>query len=70
MGDARHQRLSGFSKGMKQKVVLAAALIHRPQVLILDEPLDGLDANTARVVRNCCARSRRKAARSCSVPIF
>ncbi len=39
------------SKGMKQKVVLAAALIHRPEVLILDEPLDGLDANSARVVK-------------------
>jgi ABC-2 type transport system ATP-binding protein len=51
LGDARHQRLSGFSKGMKQKVVLAAALIHRPEVLILDEPLDGLDANSARVVK-------------------
>jgi ABC-2 type transport system ATP-binding protein len=51
LGEVRHQRLSAFSKGMKQKVVLAAALIHRPQVLILDEPLDGLDANTARIVK-------------------
>jgi ABC-2 type transport system ATP-binding protein len=45
------QRLHEFSKGMRQKVVLAAALIHRPEVLILDEPLDGLDANTAMVVK-------------------
>jgi ABC-2 type transport system ATP-binding protein len=45
------QRLSEFSKGMRQKVVLAAALIHRPDVLVLDEPLDGLDANTALVVK-------------------
>jgi ABC-2 type transport system ATP-binding protein len=45
------QRLNEFSKGMRQKVVLAAALIHRPDVLILDEPLDGLDANTAMVVK-------------------
>jgi ABC-2 type transport system ATP-binding protein len=51
LGDARHQRLSAFSKGMRQKVVLAAALLHRPDVLILDEPLDGLDANSARVVK-------------------
>jgi ABC-2 type transport system ATP-binding protein len=51
LGDARDQRLSTFSKGMKQKVVLAAALIHRPDVLILDEPLDGLDANSARIVK-------------------
>jgi ABC-2 type transport system ATP-binding protein len=51
LADARDQRLSTFSKGMKQKVVLAAALIHRPDVLILDEPLDGLDANSARIVK-------------------
>lgn len=51
LGDQRHQRLHAFSKGMKQKVVIAAALIHRPEVLILDEPLDGLDANAARVVK-------------------
>jgi ABC-2 type transport system ATP-binding protein len=36
---------------MRQKVVIAAALIHRPEVLILDEPLDGLDANTALVMK-------------------
>ena len=51
LADARHQRLNAFSKGMKQKVVLAAALLHRPEVLILDEPLDGLDANAARIVK-------------------
>jgi ABC-2 type transport system ATP-binding protein len=50
------QRLSEFSKGMRQKVVLAAALIHRPDALILDEPLDGLDANTAMVVKELLKR--------------
>jgi len=44
-------RLATFSKGMRQKVVLSAALIHNPEVLILDEPLDGLDANTALIVK-------------------
>jgi ABC-2 type transport system ATP-binding protein len=48
---AQHQRLKEFSKGMRQKVVIASALIHRPDVLILDEPLDGLDANTALVMK-------------------
>ena len=47
----RDKRLSEFSKGMKQKVVISSALIHRPDVLILDEPFDGLDANTAMVVK-------------------
>lgn len=49
--DVRFQRMKEFSKGMRQKVVIAAALIHRPDVLILDEPLDGLDANTAMVMK-------------------
>ena len=51
LASAAGQRLSELSKGMRQKVVIAAALIHRPDVLILDEPLDGLDANTAMVVK-------------------
>ena len=47
----RHQRIKEFSKGMRQKVVIASALLHRPEVLILDEPFDGLDANTALVMK-------------------
>ena len=47
----RHQRMTEFSKGMRQKVLIAAALIHRPDVLFLDEPLDGLDANAAMIVK-------------------
>jgi ABC-2 type transport system ATP-binding protein len=48
--DERDTRCEGFSRGMKQKVALAGALIHDPQLLILDEPLTGLDANMARAV--------------------
>jgi len=51
LAGAQHQRLSEFSKGMRQKVLIAAALIHGPEVLFLDEPLDGLDANAALVVK-------------------
>src|SRR5215469_13670652 len=47
-----HERCEGFSKGMRQKVALAGALVHDPQVIILDEPLTGLDAGSARQVKN------------------
>lgn len=48
---ARDQQLSELSKGMKQKVLIASALLHSPDVLFLDEPLNGLDANAAMVVK-------------------
>jgi ABC-2 type transport system ATP-binding protein len=47
----RETRMTGFSKGMKQKVVLVAALLHDPQVLFLDEPLNGLDAASTVTVK-------------------
>jgi ABC-2 type transport system ATP-binding protein len=50
--DERDTRCEGFSRGMKQKVALAAALIHDPRLLILDEPLTGLDASMARAVKD------------------
>src|SRR5215510_1466286 len=50
--DNRDQRCESFSRGMKQKLSLAGALIHDPRLLILDEPLTGLDAAVARQVKD------------------
>ncbi|HTY57176.1 MAG TPA: ABC transporter ATP-binding protein [Bacteroidota bacterium] len=52
----KDQRLQEYSKGMKQKVLIAAALIHQPEVLFLDEPLNGLDANAALVFKEIIKR--------------
>lgn len=49
--EAYNSRLSSFSKGMKQKVVIISALIHNPEILFLDEPLSGLDANSVLLIK-------------------
>ena len=46
-----HAPLSAFSKGMRQKILLSAALLHNPQIVVLDEPVSGLDVSTAVVLR-------------------
>ena len=47
----RHSPLSSYSKGMRQKILISGALLHNPDLLILDEPFSGLDVNTALVLR-------------------
>ncbi|HEY7688591.1 MAG TPA: ABC transporter ATP-binding protein [Dongiaceae bacterium] len=59
-----HQRCEGFSKGMRQKVALAGALVHEPRLIILDEPLTGLDAGSARQVKNVL---RERVRQGCTV---
>ena len=58
------ERCEGFSKGMRQKVALAGALIHEPQLIILDEPLTGLDAGSARQVKSVL---RERVAAGCTI---
>jgi len=48
----RHVPISNYSKGMRQKVLLSAALLHNPDLLLLDEPFSGLDVGTSLVLRS------------------
>jgi ABC-2 type transport system ATP-binding protein len=58
----RFERCEGFSRGMKQKVALAGALVHEPRLLMLDEPLTGLDAAIARQVKDLLTARVRQGA--------
>ncbi len=49
--DDRYQTLSTYSKGMRQKILIAAAVLHNPRIVILDEPFSGLDVSAARVLK-------------------
>lgn len=49
--DDRYQTLSSYSKGMRQKVLVAAAVLHNPRIVVLDEPFSGLDVSATRVLK-------------------
>ncbi len=52
LGDVINQRMDTFSKGMKQKVLIASGLLHNPDIVFLDEPLSGLDANSVLIIKD------------------
>jgi len=56
MSEHVNEVMSGFSQGMKQKIAFTAALLHRPKALILDEPLNGLDPRSAKIVKDILQR--------------
>jgi ABC-2 type transport system ATP-binding protein len=49
--DERCQAMAAYSKGMRQKILIAAAVLHNPRVVILDEPFSGLDVSAARILK-------------------
>jgi ABC-2 type transport system ATP-binding protein len=50
--------IHGYSQGMKQKLAIIAGLLHRPQILVMDEPLNSLDPRTARIVKDLIHKLR------------
>ncbi len=54
--DQLHERMDTFSKGMRQKVLLVSGLLHNPEILFMDEPLSGLDANAVILVKEIILR--------------
>jgi len=59
MGDYIHELIESYSHGMRQRVVLAATLLHRPKVILVDEPLVGLDPRTMRLVKEVFRQEAR-----------
>ena len=56
----RHAAISAYSKGMKQRVLIAAALLHNPELLILDEPLSGIDVSSALLFKHLLSQLARE----------
>jgi ABC-2 type transport system ATP-binding protein len=49
--------VESYSHGMRQKLLISSALVHSPDVIVVDEPMVGLDPKAARLIKDCCARS-------------
>jgi ABC-2 type transport system ATP-binding protein len=56
----RHTAIAAYSKGMRQRILLIAALIHNPQIIVFDEPLSGLDVTSALIFRQLVSELRQQ----------
>jgi len=59
LADKANTRMNSYSKGMKQKVLLISGMIHNPEIIFLDEPLSGLDANAVILVKEILAQLKQ-----------
>jgi ABC-2 type transport system ATP-binding protein len=62
LGGREREKVEGYSKGMKQRLMVARALVNRPRILFLDEPTDGLDPASSETVRNIILEERQRGA--------
>ena len=60
LNEVADQPIDGYSHGMRQKVVMAGALLHQPEILVVDEPMVGLDPRSARIVKNLFMEEARE----------
>lgn len=60
LAEAASRKFSGYSKGMKRRLVIAAAIMHGPQLLFLDEPTSGIDVESSRMIRRLLSLLHRK----------
>lgn len=54
--DEYYKRIASYSKGMRQKVLIVSSLLHNPDILFMDEPLNGLDANSVMIIKEILAQ--------------
>lgn len=59
LSEAAHRKFGGYSSGMKRKLTIAAGIIHRPEILFLDEPTTGIDVTSSRQIRKLIAELHR-----------
>ncbi len=56
VGDVYHSRIASYSKGMRQKLLIISSLLHNPELLFFDEPINGLDANSVMIFKEILAQ--------------